>query len=263
VKVSIISINFNNGEGLLRTIQSVLNQEFEDFEYIIIDGGSSDNSVSVISEYRDEISYWISEPDKGVFNAQNKGLLQASGEYVLFLNSGDYFHSAESLSFLMRFGDNKDIVYGDIVYKYSNVETVRKYPDKLDFAFFQNDTLPHPCSLIKRELFIKYGLYREEFNICADWAFFLDVISKHLVSYRHVNKEIAVFIIGGLSSSDGSDLIVQKERKDYIIKEYSFFQEGYERLLQSEKKFNELRHSRYLRLISRILPNRLRKIIYE
>ena len=98
MKFSIITINYNNCEGLRRTIESVVNQTCHDFEYIIIDGGSTDGSVDVIKQYADQIDYWVSEPDKGIYNAMNKGVAVAKGEYCLFLNSGDSLHNNSALA---------------------------------------------------------------------------------------------------------------------------------------------------------------------
>ena len=98
MKYSIITINYNNRDGLEKTIQSVINQTCQDFEFIIIDGGSTDGSVDIIKKYNDRINYWVSEPDKGIYNAMNKGILQAHGEYLNFMNSGDCFFDNEVLN---------------------------------------------------------------------------------------------------------------------------------------------------------------------
>ena len=99
MKYSIITVNFNNKEGLLKTIESVIHQTFRDFEFIIIDGGSTDGSVDVLKEYSSQINYWVSEPDGGIYQGMNKGLRQAKGDYVNFMNSGDCFYSASVLFF--------------------------------------------------------------------------------------------------------------------------------------------------------------------
>ena len=99
--ISIITINFNDKIGLQRTFDSVFAQDFNDFEYIVIDGGSNDGSKELIEENTDKISYWISEPDKGIYNAMNKGIKVANGEYLLFLNSGDKFYNKKSLILIM------------------------------------------------------------------------------------------------------------------------------------------------------------------
>ena len=112
MKYSIITINYNNKEGLERTIQSVLGQISKDYEYIIIDGGSTDGSVDVIRQYADHISYWISEPDKGRYNAMNKGIRQATGDYLNFMNSGDTFHSSSVLEDIAKMNFDEDIITG-------------------------------------------------------------------------------------------------------------------------------------------------------
>ena len=113
MKLSVITINFNNRDGLRKTIESVVNQTFKDFEYIIIDGGSTDGSVDVIKEYADRIDYWVSEPDKGIYNAMNKGIDVAKGEYCIFMNSGDCFYVNDVYENVFRELDGVDIIIGD------------------------------------------------------------------------------------------------------------------------------------------------------
>ena len=118
-KISIISINYNDAIGLKKTIDSVRIQKYTDFEYIIIDGGSTDGSLELIKENEGRINYWISEADKGVYNAMNKGILAAKGEYLLFLNGGDWFSNTESLGFLANNTGDFDIVFGNTYFYYS------------------------------------------------------------------------------------------------------------------------------------------------
>ena len=115
MKYSIITINYNNKDGLKKTIESVINQSCKDFEYIIIDGGSTDGSVDVIRQYADRINYWISEPDKGVYNAMNKGVAQAHGEYLNFMNSGDCFSDNSVLENIAHSLCSYDIVTGKVI----------------------------------------------------------------------------------------------------------------------------------------------------
>src|SRR4030043_464009 len=118
--LSIITINLNNAAGLRQTIESVINQTFSDYEYIIIDGGSTDGSVDVIKEYASKLRYWITEPDTGIYNAMNKGIMQAKGEYFQFLNSGDWFLNETILQKLFSVDHNADILYGDEYWVYKN-----------------------------------------------------------------------------------------------------------------------------------------------
>src|SRR5574344_2490955 len=112
MKLSIITINYNNAEGLEKTIKSVINQTFTDYEYIIIDGGSTDGSTDIIKKYRENIDYWVSESDKGIYKAMNKGITYTHGEYLNFMNSGDCFHSSTVLNEVARNFNNTDIIIG-------------------------------------------------------------------------------------------------------------------------------------------------------
>ena len=105
MKYSIITVNYNNKEGLRKTIESVISQTFRDFEYIVIDGGSSDGSAELLKEYSDKITYWVSEPDKGIYNGMNKGIAKATGDYLNFMNSGDCFYDQQVLKYHLDFGN--------------------------------------------------------------------------------------------------------------------------------------------------------------
>lgn len=180
-KLSIITINLNNCEGLSRTINSVIEQTFMDYEYIIIDGGSKDGSVDIIKKYENKINNWISEEDRGIYSAMNKGIKNATGEYCLFLNSGDYLYSPTVLESVFR-----DSPISDLICCLLNIEKA----DGSDPEIYSIDTeritnrymfvrsLPHPSTLIKKELFGKYGLYDESFKIAGDYEFFVRVIKK-------------------------------------------------------------------------------------
>jgi glycosyltransferase involved in cell wall biosynthesis len=232
MKLSIITINYNDAVGLQKTIQSVIEQTYKGFEYIVIDGGSTDKSINVINSYADKITYWVSEADKGVYNAQNKGVLKATGDYVLFLNAGDYFKDNNVIDYLFKNSHNEDIIYGDILYELPNEELTQIYPDELDFGFFVQNTLPHPCSLINRKLLIAHGLYKEEIRICADWAFFIDALCKDNATYKHVNRIISVFLIGGLSSDISSSAL---EKEWYLNTYYKLFVLEHEKLILLQK----------------------------
>lgn len=114
MKLSIITINYDNKEGLLKTILSVVNQINHDYEYIIIDGGSNDGSVDIIKDYADKIDYWVSSKDKGIYNAMNKGIDVAKGEYCIFMNSGDTFYDSNTLKLCIPCLDGTDVLAGDV-----------------------------------------------------------------------------------------------------------------------------------------------------
>ena len=183
-KFSIITINLNNDAGLQKTTQSVFGQNFKDFEYIVIDGGSKDGSIALIEANKDRLSYWISEVDSGVYNAMNKGIQKATGEYLLFLNSGDYLMHENILAEVATSLDGTELIYGNVfLIENSQKSWIGFYPAKLSFQHFVDGSLPHPCSFIKKSVFDKVGYYDEGLKIVADWKFFLHAICKFNVTF--------------------------------------------------------------------------------
>jgi len=177
MKFSIITVNYNNKTGLFNTIKSVINQTFSDFEFIIIDGGSDDGSIEVIKEYSDRITYWVSERDNGIYNGMNKGIVQAKGDYVNFMNSGDTFYSNNTLENVYSMMNDNDIIIGKDYNQDPNsgegFTTI--LPTRMSMAAFFMWTLPHQSAFIRRSLFDN-ALYDESLHIVADWKFYLDKI---------------------------------------------------------------------------------------
>jgi glycosyltransferase involved in cell wall biosynthesis len=205
-KLSIITINYNNLAGLKKTMPSVLEQTFTDYEYIVIDGLSTDGSSEYVKSFNDKLSYWISEKDKGIYSAMNKGIVKAKGEYCLFLNSGDRLADRDVLGnvFSSEFGE--DIVYGNILKVCSTDKIERdKAPQRsvLTLADMFFSSLNHPGTFIKRKLFDEYGLYNEEYKIVSDWAFFLKVIGVHNVPVKYIDVDISYYDMTGISSENG------------------------------------------------------------
>lgn len=214
MKIAVITINCNNATGLEATIQSVLQQNWEPLEYIVIDGGSTDGSVAVIERYRHSLHYWISEADKGVYDAQNKGLARVSAPYVLFLNSGDKFLEETSLQYLAS-GTKKgnELVYGDLLVEEPSGNTwIKTYPDKLPANYFDYETLPHPASLIPTALLRQYGGYDTRLHICADWKFFRLVLMKGKTTLVHVPRPVSIFRTDGLSSREENAALIREEK---------------------------------------------------
>jgi glycosyltransferase involved in cell wall biosynthesis len=201
LKLSIITINYNNAEGLEKTIESVVNQTFHDYEFIIIDGNSTDNSKQIIEKYDPKITTWISELDTGIYNAMNKGISKAKGEYCLFLNSGDYLHNQSILEFIFQKKHSADIVYGDMLtINDKGIQKHLKMPYYVGSRRLFFDTIWHPVSFIRRDLFLKYGYYDESYKIVSDYEFFVRVIIGKHVSLKKVPYIITVFDTKGLSS---------------------------------------------------------------
>lgn len=195
--LSIITINYNNLPGLQKTMQSVFEQTFTDYEYIIIDGGSTDGSKEYIHQYANKLAYWVSEKDKGIYDAINKGILKANGEYCMFLNSGDFLlrNNVLESAFEVVNKNNADIYYADVCLQEITGETcVQQHAPLMNLKFLQHRTLNHQSSLIRRSLFDELGLYDETHGLAADYAFYLNAF---------LNKKIFLYI---------SDVWVQYKR---------------------------------------------------
>ena len=244
LNLSIITVNLNNLTGLQKTMQSVFEQTFTNYEYIIIDGGSTDGSKEWIAQHADKLAYWVSEKDGGVFNAQNKGIVKSKGEYLLFLNSGDYFYTVEAIGALIQNSNNIDIIYGNIMVDEGSRSWIKSYPEELSFMDFLEDTLPHPASLIKSNLFKKLGLYNEHNKIVSDWEFFMKAICLHNANYKYVNEVITIFNTVGISSLLSNANLIQKE-KDYVLSNfYKAFLNDYKQYAECKKELLKIKTSR-------------------
>lgn len=198
-KVTIITINYNNCDGLRDTIRSVAMQTYRTFEYVIIDGGSTDGSVEVIKNNADLIDYWVSESDRGIYHAMNKGIEQATGEYCLFLNSGDVFCNNNILECAIKNGLDKDLVIGG-ARNISSGEVFFVHSRPFVFMdFWYKSTIPHPSTFIKRSLFDD-NKYDEELKIVSDWKFFINAIFLKKCSYKKMDLLIVDFDGNGVSS---------------------------------------------------------------
>ena len=200
-KISIITINYNNCDGLLKTIQSVVSQTCHNYEYIIIDGGSTDGSVDVIKEYADQINYWVSEPDKGIYHAMNKGTDQATGEYCLYLNSGDSLHDTKVLETICKEGVlDKDIVIGVSICTPSGyVKKLKVSEPFVVLDFWYGNPIPHQSTFIKRTVCEKYP-YDESLRVASDWKFFMQTLALQKCSCKNIDCVICDFAEGGIGS---------------------------------------------------------------
>lgn len=231
-KISIITINFNNAKGLKQTMDSVFAQTFTDYEYIIVDGGSNDESGKLIEEYKDRFAYSVSEKDGGVYFAMNKGIAKAKGNYLMFLNSGDYLWDSNVLSHAISLTKRKkaDIYYGNIVVEPNKGNfIIKKQTDKISIGMLQNQTINHQASLIKSDLFGLLGLYDTRYSLAADHAFYLKAYLNDKV-FTFMDYEMVCYELNGLSTLHGAEYYSQmkliflqlnseinkKVRKEYI-----------------------------------------------
>lgn len=200
MKLSIITVNLNNREGLRKTIDSVVGQTFRDFEWIVIDGGSTDGSRELIERYADHFAYWVSEPDKGIYNAMNKGIRVAQGEYLQFLNSGDRLVDERTLERCFAHEFTADIVYGDLyIANHEDIEELR-YTEELSLRYFLHGTICHNSTFIKRNLLVDEP-YDENLRIVADWkSFLLQVIENR--RFEHIDEFIIYYDANGISTHE-------------------------------------------------------------
>lgn len=209
MKLSIITINFNNRDGLRKTIESVVNQTWQEFEYIIIDGGSTDGSVEVIKEYADRIDYWGSEPDKGIYDAMNKGIDKARGEYCLFMNSSDVIYQSTTLEEVHFLLDGIDIISGNMLF--DNGQLINA-PRIITARFFLSlGTLPHQATFIRRALF-DISRYDCNFRIVSDWKFWIEMLVYQNCSYKQIGHIVALFDTSGISLTN-DDLRFQENQR--------------------------------------------------
>lgn len=214
--VSIITVNFNHLEGLKRTYESVVNQTFGDYEWIVIDGGSTDGSREFIEQHQDHFAYWCSEKDNGIYHAMNKGIRQAKGEYLNFMNSGDTYACNETLAGVFSERRTADILYGYMLLKsidgqFGNLGMMKRVFHWYDFLC---DTLPHQSTFIRREAFERIGLYDETCRVVADWIWFVRAIFHFGASYEFISKEIAIYEGGGISATKATreERLARKEQ---------------------------------------------------
>ena len=220
-QLSIITINFNNLEGLKKTAESVINQTWKEFEWIIIDGGSTDGSKEYIVKLNNDLTrngwnpmaYWCSEPDKGIYNAMNKGIVKACGEYLNFMNSGDCYYDKNTLENLFSRNYNSDIIEGIALREDSLQPFHNRYPNQTPLQMLMLSSFYHQASFIKRHLQLR-NMYDENLRIVSDWKFFLTVLVKENIKVKMLGMPLAVVNVDGISSNCSD--IQNKERKQVL-----------------------------------------------
>lgn len=297
MKLSIITINYNNAEGLRKTLASVASQTFRDFEHIIVDGGSTDGSVEIIEAYASDVARkasssvptggdgcyaavysqdstsaedaqplaqqdttspkatqpykvrWLSEPDNGIYNAMNKGARCAIGEYLLFLNSGDWFSGDDVLKGVVPFLQGYDLIYGNLYHYENGTITNGVYidPQYISFDSMRKTSLPHPCTFIKNKAFVLVGGYDELYQIISDWAFMMKGIFKFNLSINRIPNYVTVYDTTGISSKMINT--IEYERNHFLHKEFPLIIVDYERI----DKFMSKRYIKYLNAIRKII----------
>ncbi len=210
-KISVITINFNNFDGLLNTCESVQSQTIKSFEHIIIDGASTDESRQYLKLNRHKFSLVISEPDNGIYDAMNKGIKLSTGDYLIFLNSGDFFNSQCELEFLEDIID-KNNGYNNYFFGVKRGTSYKLIPkDKtLSDIIWIGDTAPHQGTVMARKVFEKIGLYKSCYKIAGDMEFFARSLDYGLKNDFYGNRIIVEMQPGGIGSLDSLRALVEK-----------------------------------------------------
>ena len=199
MKVSVITINRNNLAGLEATRQSIVSQTYKDFEWIVIDGASTEGDREFLEQHTDEMTFWCSEADSGVYNAQNKGISRASGEWMIFMNSGDKFHDKTVLDRVFRTPHSAEILYGDWIRVYESGKTEEKHaPRTFSLHGIYQDNICHQAMFIRSSL-MKSSPYDESYKIYADWAKWVEFTLKKC-RFEYLPLYVCDFSVGGMSS---------------------------------------------------------------
>lgn len=226
MKLSIITINYNNALGLKKTLDSVAVQTCVDFEHIIVDGASSDGSVDVIREYEKNLTAnllplashlkWTSEKDNGIYNAMNKGIKMAIGEYLLFLNSGDYLVDENVIVEIIPLLDGSEIIQGNTLSVVNNERYVNRGYGKSNISFievYQGHFL-HQATFAKRDLFDRYGYFDENYKIGGDTVFYLKTLGFGNASFKYIDMNVAWYDMNGISASTDTKWLQQRQKED-------------------------------------------------
>lgn len=209
MKISIITVSYNAEETIEESIKSVLSQAYDDIEYIIIDGGSTDDTVKIVEKYRKSLQYFVSEPDKGIYDAMNKGIMVSSGDVIGILNSDDIYENSNVLDLVMSqfLKDSMlDILYGNLVYvSYFDVNNIiRKWISRDYYGnFFESaDVPPHPTLFLKSKIYKEVGLFNLDFKLAADYEIMLRIFKKNQFRIKFVDKVLVRMRLGGATNKN-------------------------------------------------------------
>jgi len=213
-KISVITASYNSVKTIEQTIQSVVGQTYENIEYIIIDGGSIDGTVDIVKKYEDKIAYWVSEPDKGIYDAFNKGVQVATGDYIQFLGSDDYFCEETTIEkIVQQLGDEVDIL-STCAWEVDGIMCIQHYLSNAhasDKKQFSGKMIPHPGLFVRREVLEQYA-FDTSYRIAADYLFFLSCYYDSKIRFKYIDLPTVFFSMDGVSSS-GVTAMMEENKK--------------------------------------------------
>jgi glycosyltransferase involved in cell wall biosynthesis len=222
MKISIITVVYNNEKTIKEAIESVFSQTYSEIEYVIIDGNSIDNTVKVINQYNDQLSYFISEKDNGIYDAMNKGIKASTGDVIGILNSDDLYQDSTVIQTVMNHFNqdlNLDIVFGDLVYvKNDNVDKVIRYWKSRPYFrkyFEMGNVPPHPSLFVKKNVYTEAGLFSLDYKLAADYEFMLRIFKKHNFKSKYINKVIVKMRLGGATNQSFSN--IKRQNKEILL----------------------------------------------
>lgn len=211
--LTVITVCFNEAKKIAETCESIVNQSRQDFEWIVVDGGSTDGTLEILKKYEDRISVLVSEKDNGIYNAMNKGIALARGKYLNFMNGGDCFFDCFAIEKFFELYDPDlpaDVFYGDMQrIRGKHVKTFR-FPDYITKSYLLENTINHQAAFIRKELFDRYGLYDERYKIISDCERFI-VFKENKCSFVHIPYVISKFDGEGVSFTGQKKLIAEHQ----------------------------------------------------
>ncbi len=202
--ISVITVVFNGGKYLEQTIQSVLNQTYDNVEYIIIDGGSTDGTLNIIREYDHALDYWVSEPDKGIYDAMNKGLFLAAGDWVNFMNCGDSFYGNKIIDTIFKCKHSNGVIYGDVIFSFDGKNDVHVKARSLKY-FWKGMPFVHQATFVCTSLMRDFP-FDTKYRLIADYNS-LYRIFLNAIDFQYVNFPICKFLAGGLSDNNPKTIV--------------------------------------------------------
>jgi glycosyltransferase involved in cell wall biosynthesis len=220
-KVSIITAVYNNCSTVTQAIESVLSQDYPNIEYIVVDGNSTDGTVEIIRRYEGKITKWTSEPDKGIFDAMNKGLAMATGQIIGILNSDDFYQDSQVITRVVEVFEREgsDAIYGDLVYvdpiKTEKIVRYWKAKTYRENSFTLGWMPPHPTFFVKKKVYLQYGLFDTRLPNSSDYELMLRFIHKYKIKIAYIPKILVRMRNGGNSGSSIRKRLIAKQ-EDYL-----------------------------------------------